>query len=90
MPDLRFFPSNLPIHADRSNDHGGIKRLLELTNARAPSGETVWTGSSVDDVRKLTLDFVGTNLSKDLINFKPLAVSAGNDLSRAVIFLFFS
>lgn len=80
MPDLRFFPANLQSHTDPSNDHAGVKRKLDLSSSRAPSGETIWTGADINSIRKVTLDFLGINLPKQLVNFKPITTDGAQTL----------
>ena len=83
MPDLRFFPAQLERKQNPGSDHAGIKRRFDLSTSTAPTGETIWTGADTADMRKLTLDFLGTTLSKDLAHFKPITVSTAKDLIDA-------
>lgn len=57
MPDLRFFRAHLPKHKDSGSDFAGVKRSFELSTAHLSSGEDVWTGANVDNIRKLTLEW---------------------------------
>ena len=53
-----------------SSDSAGVKRSFELSTSHLPSGEEVWTGATLQNIRKLTLDFATTSLSKDLAYLK--------------------
>ena len=77
----RYFQAKTPKKSNKNNDNPGIKRALNLSTIQRGQTE-IWDGTNPDDLRKLALDFIGTNLSKDLINFKPIKIEKFHEIRK--------
>ena len=76
-----YFQAKTPKKSNQNNDNPGIKRALNLSTIQRGQTE-IWDGTNPDDLRKLALDFIGTNLSKDLINFKPIKIEKFQEIRK--------
>ena len=77
----RNFKAKTPKKSNKNNDNPGIKRALNLSTIQRGQTE-IWDGTNPDDLRKLALDFIGTNLSKDLIHFKPIKIEKFHEVRK--------
>ena len=75
------FQAKTPKKSNKNNDNPGIKRALNLSTIQRGQTE-IWDGTNPDDLRKLALDFIGTNLSKDLIHFKPIKIEKFHEVRK--------